>query len=99
MIFAGAAATAVSRQSPLLGVAGLITFVGGFGTIAYNAINYGRIAQRTAAQQRAEQAMQQHTQAGLGSGYWEADPQWGTRNLAWQNYMRSGYYMQRGEAL
>lgn len=92
MIFAGAAASVAARRSPMLGIAGLITFVGGFGTIAYNAVNYGRVAQRMAAQQRAEQAMP--TQ-GLGSGYWEADPNWGTSNLAWQNYMRSGYYVQK----
>ena len=87
MIFAGAAASMAARRSPMLGVAGLITFVGGFGTIAYNAINYGRVAQRMRAHEQATQAMMTQT-TGLGSGYWQADPAWGASNAAWQRYMR-----------
>ena len=87
MIFAGAAASTAARRSPLLGVAGLITFVGGFGTIASNAVNYGRVGQRLRAQEQAAQAMR--TTQGLGAGYWEADPAWGAYNLSWQRYMRS----------
>lgn len=102
MIFAGATTMVATSRSPLLYFAGLVTAVGGFATIGYNAVNYGRVAQRLKAQQQAEKAMlqaQQSQVAGLGSGYWEADPQWGETNLAWQNYMRSGYYVQRGEML
>jgi len=83
MIFAGAAATTAGRTSPLMGFAGLVTFVGGFGTIAYNAMNYGKIAQREKA-----------VTNGLGGGYWQADPQFGESNPAWQRYMSTGYYVQ-----
>jgi hypothetical protein len=82
MVFAGAAATGATRGAPLLRGAALVTFVGGFGTIVYNAVNYGRVAQRIKAQQQAEQAMQ------LGSGYWQVEPAWGSSNAAWQRYMR-----------
>ena len=88
MIFAGAAATLAGRNSLLLGAAGLVTFVGGFATIAMNAINYGKVAQRQAALQQSQ------PQAGLGSGYWRADPLWGQSNAAWQRYMSTGYYTQ-----
>ncbi len=85
MIFAGAAATVSSRGSALMGAAGMITFFGGFATIAYNAINYGKIAQR-----------EKGTTKGLGDGggYWQADPMWGEENAAWQRYADTGYYVQ-----
>jgi len=88
MIFAGAAATSHARRSAFVGAAGLVTFVGGFATIAYNAINYGREAQRQRGQAQAQ------LQQGLGSGgYWSSDPQWGQSNQAWQRYMATGYFV------
>ncbi len=83
MIFAGAAATVGGRGSAILQGAGLVTFIGGFATIAYNAINYGKIAQRENANTK-----------GLAGGYWQADPQWGESNADWQRYMSTGYYVQ-----
>lgn len=102
MVFAGATTMVAARRTPLLSLAGLVTFAGGFLTIGYNAFNYGRVRQRMQAHEQAERAVvqaQQSQVAGLGVGYWMADPQWGQTNHAWQNYMRSGYYVQQGGTL
>lgn len=94
MVFAGATASVAARKSPLLQLMGLITFVGGFATIGYNAYNYGKIAQR---QKRLQaQGQQQQAVQGLGSGYWAESPPWGYQNAAWQRYMATGMYVTDG---